>query len=188
MDTSLLFDHIKSGNTIKSGSGYHEMMHYLAQEAFKITAEINGKYHPPQELRQLFFKLIQKPVDDTFGLHPPFHTECGVQISVGKNVFINSDCHFQDHAGITIGDGTLIGPKVVMATLNHVQAPENRKDMLPGPIVIGKDVWIGAQVTIVPGITVGDGAIIAAGSVVTKDVPARTIVAGVPAKVIKTDL
>lgn len=106
-------------------------------------------------------------------------------ITVGKNVFINSGCRFQDQGGITIGDGVLIGHNVVLATLNHDVDPSKRSNMYPAPITIGCNVWIGANATVVPGVTIGDGAIIAAGAVVTKDVPANVIVGGVPAKTIK---
>ena len=105
--------------------------------------------------------------------------------TVGKNVFINEGCCFQDQGGITVGDGCLIGQQVVFATLDHDPLPEKRADMLPAPILLGKNVWVGAHATILSGVTVGDNAIIAAGAVVTKDVPAGAIVGGVPAKVIK---
>lgn len=118
-------------------------------------------------------------------MFPPFYTDCGLNITVGKSVFINSCCNFQDQGGIRIGDGSLIGHKVVLATLNHGLAPEDRGSLYPLPIVIGKNVWVGASATILPGVTIGDNAIIAAGAVVTKDVARNTIVAGVPAKVIK---
>ena len=101
-------------------------------------------------------------------------------------MFLNTSCHFQDQGGITIGDGTLIGHNVVLATLNHELDPERRQNTIPSPIVIGRNVWIGANATITPGVTIGDGAIVAAGAVVTKDVPTMTIVGGVPAKIIKT--
>jgi acetyltransferase-like isoleucine patch superfamily enzyme len=104
---------------------------------------------------------------------------------VGKNVFLNSGCRFQDQGGITIGDGTLIGHNAVLATLNHDVNPKKRSTLHPAPIVIGKNVWIGSNVTVVPGVTIGDGAIIAAGAVVTKDVSENTIVGGVPARFIK---
>ena len=104
---------------------------------------------------------------------------------MGKNVFINSGCRFQDQGGITIGDGALIGHNAVLATLNHDFSPERRTSMHPAPVVIGKNVWLGASVTVVPGVTIGDNAVIAAGAVVTKDVPAGTIAAGVPAKVLR---
>ena len=185
MNLQKFLEYISSGRPIKGGSETHQYLHKLSQEALKITAEINSSFHDEQELRMLFSKLIGKTVDERFGLHPPFYTDCGKNITVGKKVFINSGCHFQDQGGITIGDRALIGHNVVLATLNHGFTPENRADMHPKPIVIGKKVWIGSNSTVLPGITIGDNAIIGAGSVVTKNVPANVIVAGNPAKFIK---
>ena len=179
-------DYMESGAAIAGGSDAHLFMHELAQEAMKITCELNGSYHEPAEIRALFCALIGKPVDETFMVFPPFYTDCGKNITIGKNVFINSGCHFQDQGGITIGDGALIGHNAVLATLNHGIKPEDRASLYPAPIVLGKNVWIGANATVTPGITIGDNAIIAAGAVVAKDVPANTIVGGVPAEVIKT--
>lgn len=96
-------------------------------------------------------------------MFPPFYTDCGKNIAVGKNVFINSGCRFQDQGGISIGDGTLIGHNVVLATLNHGIAPGERHDLFPASIHIGKNVWIGANATVLPGVTIGDNAVIAAG-------------------------
>ena len=100
-------------------------------------------------------------------------------------MFINAGCKFQDQGGIEIGDGALIGHGVVLATLNHDFAPENRSTLHPSAIKIGKNVWIGSNATVLPGVSIGDGAIVAAGAVVTRDIPAKTIAAGVPAKVIR---
>jgi acetyltransferase-like isoleucine patch superfamily enzyme len=185
MNISDFLTHLNRGETVEGGSEVHQMMHELSQEALKLTAELNGSYHTPEGVRELFSKLIGSPVDATFALFPPFYTDCGKNIHVGKNVFINSGCHFQDQGGIIIGDGTLIGHNVVLATLNHDVDPQQRSTMHPVPIVIGKNVWIGANATVVPGVTIGDGAIVAAGAVVTKDVPANTMVGGVPGKIIK---
>jgi acetyltransferase-like isoleucine patch superfamily enzyme len=118
-------------------------------------------------------------------MHPPFHTDCGKNITIGQRVFINSGCHFQDQGGINIDDGSLIGHNVVLATLNHDQNPGERASMHPAPVIIGKNVWIGSNSTILPGVTIGNGAIIAAGAVVNKDVPENTVVGGIPAKKIK---
>lgn len=177
--------HLNKGLPVAGGSEIHEFMHLLSQEALRITDKLNNAYRTPEEIRELFSELTGKPVDASFGLFPPFYTDCGKNITVGKNVFINSGCRFQDQGSITIGDGALIGHNAVLTTLNHDFSPEKRSSMHPAPVVIGKNVWLGASVTVVPGVTIGDNAIIAAGAVVTKDVPAGTIAAGVPAKVIR---
>ena len=184
MDLQAFLDHMNSGKTIKGGSEAHLCMCALSQEALQRTAELNGAYHTPEEVRRIFSALTGRPVDDTFTLFPPFHTDCGKNIAVGKNVFINSGCKFQDQGGIVIDDGALIGHNVVLATLNHSLAVRDRQDLIPGPIRIGKNAWIGSKVTILPGVTVGDGAVVAAGAVVTKDVPAYTVAGGVPARVL----
>jgi len=185
MDKRDFLDHLNRGEMVEGGSEVHQMMHVISQKALKLTAELNGSYHTPEEVRVLFSQLIDKTVDKSFGLLPPFHTDCGINIRVGKNVFINSGCSFQDQGGIIIGDGVLIGHQVVLATLNHELDPNNRSSMHPAPIVIGNNVWIGAKATVLPGVTIGDGSVIAAGAVVNRDVPANVVVGGVPAKIIK---
>lgn len=185
MNLNEFLEHVNHGFMIPIGSDVHIFMSELANDAMRITAELNGAYHEPEEIRILISKLIGKPVDESFCMFPPFYTDCGKNITIGKNVFINSGCRFQDQGGITIGDGALIGHNVVLATLNHGFKLEERGTTYPAPITIGKNVWIGANVTVVPNVTIGDNAIIAAGAVVTKDVPTNTIVGGVPAKVIK---
>ena len=185
MELKEFLDYLDSGETVKGGSEVHLYMHKAAQEALKLTAELNGSYHTPEKVREIFSRIIGKPVDETFGMFPPFHTDCGKNITVGKNVFINMGCKFQDQGGIFIDDGSLIGHNVVIATLNHDFNPLNRANITPKPVHIGKNVWIGSNSTILPGVAIGDGAIVAAGSVVTKDVAENTIVGGVPAKFIK---
>ena len=182
---NFLYD-LNCGKTVLAGSPEHQYMGTLSQEALRLTAELNYAYHTPEELRQIFSRLIGKPVDAGFTLFPPFYTDCGKNLAIGKNVFINSGCKMQDQGGIVIGDGALIGHNVVLATLNHHLSPERRGDLIPAPIHIGKNVWIGSNSTILPGVTIGDGAVVAAGAVVTKDVPNNTVVGGVPAKVIRT--
>ena len=157
----------------------------LSQEALKITMEINNKYHAPEEIVDLFSELTGRKVDKSFRLFPPFHTDCGKNIKVGKNVFINACCKFQDQGGIEIGDGVLIGHNVTLATLNHDERPQFRQYIYPKTIKIGDNVWIGSNATILQGVTIGNGAIIGANAVVTKDVPENAIVAGIPAKIIR---
>lgn len=186
MELKEFLEKMDTGEEIEAGSEYHMLMHGLSQEALRITAEMNNAYHTPEELVELMRKLTGQPDFPTFGLFPPFYTDCGKNIHFGQNVFLNSGCRFQDQGGIWIGDNALIGHNAVLATLNHNPDPQKRGNLIPSRIVIGNDVWLGANVTVLPGVTIGDGAIIAAGAVVTKDVPARTVAGGVPAKVIKT--
>ena len=153
---------------IIGGSDLHMQFHQFSQEALRITAEINGSYHTPEELRKLLSELWAIDVPESFGMFPPFYTDCGKNTHVGERVFINMGCKFQDQGGIFIDDDALIG-----------------HGMIAKPIHIGKKVWLGANVTVLQGVTIGENAIVAAGAVVTKDVPANAIVGGVPAKVIK---
>lgn len=185
MTTETFIGIMNSGEKILCGSDVHRYMGKLSQEAMKITAMINCGYHEPKEIRELFSLLTGREVNESFRMFPPFYTDCGKNIHIGRNVFLNGGCRFQDQGGIYIDDGALIGPMVVLATLNHEQNPEYRGDLFPKPIHIGKNVWIGANATVLPGVTIGDGAIIAAGAVVAKDVLPGVIVGGVPAKIIK---
>lgn len=185
MNTNEFLNHVDSKLPIVAGSENHTFMVGLSNEAMRITAELNSAYHTPEEIRALFSELIGKPVDESFGMFPPFYTDCGKNIHIGKKVFINACCCFQDQGGITIGDGALIGHRVVLATLNHDFQPEKRGTTYPAPIIIGRNVWIGSGAIVLQGVTIGDNAVIAAGAVVTKDVPEDTIVGGVPAKEIR---
>ena len=157
----------------------------LFQEAIKVTMEINNRYHTPEELHDLMEQLIGKSIDDSFRMFPPFYTDFGKNITIGKNVFINSGCHFQDQGGVWIGDGVLLGHNVVVATINHDLDPKNNRKNHYAPVTIQDHVWIGSNVTILPGVTIGEWASVAAGAVVTKNVESYTVVGGVPAKVIK---
>ena len=185
MELEAFLQHVKERKPLNTPEIY-EFMNRASDEARRITFELNGAYHSMPEVRDLFARLFGKPVDPSFRVFPPFYTDFGKNITVGKNVFINACCHFQDQGGITLGDNCLVGHNVVFATLNHGFAPEERQSMLPAPIVVGRNVWIGTNSTILQGVTIGDNSIIAAGSVVTKDVPANAIVAGVPARFIRS--
>lgn len=185
MTNQEFIDCMNTGKTVTAGSPVHEVMHRLSQEAIRITLRLNGSYHTPEEVVEIMSELTGKKVDESFRLFPPFNTDCGKNLVFGKRVFVNSGCKFQDQGGITIGDDVLIGQNVVIATLNHAMDPDSRGDMAPKPVHIGNKVWIGANATILPGVSIGEGAIVAAGAVVTKDVAPRTVVAGIPAKIIK---
>ncbi|MBE6046373.1 MAG: sugar O-acetyltransferase [Clostridiales bacterium] len=185
MELKELLEHFNNGDTLGEDFEVIELMRYYSRQAQKITMQINTQYHEPEELAFLFSELIGKPIGEGFGLFPPFYTDFGKNITIGKNVFINAGCKFQDQGGITIDEGALIGHGVVLATLDHDFAPEKRQQLHPAPIHIGKRVWIGANAVVTKGVTIGDNAVVAAGAVVTQDVPADTIVGGVPAKIIR---
>ena len=163
----------------------HRFMDDMSNEARRITFLLNTAYHTPNEVRGLLSELFGYQVPESLRVFPPFYADFGKNIIVGERVFINACCHFQDHGGVIIGDGCQIGHNVVFATLNHGLAPENRQTTYPAPIVLGKNVWIGSNATILQGVTIGDNAVVGAGAVVTKDVEANTVVGGVPAELIK---
>ena len=183
IDIEKFYEHMASGKLVEEDM--LKVFNQLSQEALKITMEINNKYHTPEELVKLFSELTGKNVDKSFRIFPPFHTDCGKNITVGKNVFINACCKFQDQGGITIGNGVLIGHNVTLATLNHDENPNKRQNIYPKSIKIGDNVWIGSNATTLGGVSVGNGAIIGANAVVTHDVPSNTIVAGIPARVLR---
>lgn len=185
MTTTEFIDIMNSGETAGAGSPVFEKMHELSQEAIRLTMQLNTVYHSHDEIIALMSELTGTQVHESFRMFPPLYTDCGKNIHIGKRVFINSGCRFQDQGGIYIGDDVLVGHNCVIATLNHEMEPERRADVIPAPVRIGDKVWIGANVTILQGVTVGEGAVIAAGAVVNRDVPPRAVVGGVPAKVIK---
>ena len=185
MDPKQFKEQIKKDNYIETNSEMHMHMHEAADNARKITAEINNSYRTMPQLRELFSELTGQEVDENFGLFPPFYTDYGRNIKLGRHVFINAGCCFQDQGGIEIGDNVQIGHQAVIATLNHDLNPEKRWNMIPAPVKIGNNVWIGSHATILAGVTIGDNSVVAAGAVVTKDVPANVVVGGVPAKILK---
>ena len=184
MTLPAFLDLIQKDGHVLANSEAHNFMTESALAAIGITMQLN-QTNDPTELRRIFSQLIGKLVPDSFMLFPPFHTDFGKNITVGEGSFINSGCHFQDQGGITIGKDTLIGHNVVLATIDHDLHPARRKDMYLSPIVIGDNVWIGSNATVCRGVTIGDNAVVAAGTVVTKDVPANAVVGGVPAKILK---
>lgn len=176
----------RQGNSIRGeDTELHGLLTQHSFEAQKVTMELNSSYHSQEEIVDIFSELIGTEVDPSFTCFPPFYTDFGKNTTFGKNVFLNTGCSFQDRGGITIGDGALIGMNVSISTLNHGFSKETRNTTYSSPVVIGNNVWIGTGANILPGVTIGENSVVAAGAVVTKDVPADVIVAGVPAKVIK---
>lgn len=177
-------DYVKTGQPLDTPEIYR-FLDDMSEEARRVTFRLNSAYHDQKEIRTLLCELFGHSVSETLKMFPPFYTDFGKNIHIGDGVFINACCNFQDHGGIYIGDRCQIGHNVVFATLNHGIRPEERRSMTPAPIILGRNVWVGSNSTILQGVTIGDNAVIAAGAVVTKDVPADTVASGVPARIIK---
>jgi acetyltransferase-like isoleucine patch superfamily enzyme len=158
------------------------------KRAMALTAALNRlTYDDADQVRALFSELTGTRVDDTFLLIPPFYTTGGREITVGRNVFVNQNCTFYDLGGLAIGDDVMIGPNVSLITSGHPLEPSRRRDaVVARPIVIERNVWIAAGAIVIGGVTVGEGSVVAAGAVVTRDVPANTLVGGNPARVIRS--
>ena len=151
-----------------------------------LCSRINREGDPALR-RVLFEELLCCDLDPETEIRPSFRCDVGLNIHLGRGVMVNYDCVFLDSAEIWVGDHTLIGPKVCIATPSHDFSVEERRSVktVARPVRIGNDVWIGASATILPGVTVGDGAVIAAGSVVTHNIPAGMIAAGSPCRVLR---
>ncbi|EYF03252.1 sugar O-acetyltransferase [Chondromyces apiculatus] len=172
---------------IEIGTKESEVMFASIRRAMRLTAEMNKlSFDDAEEVRRLFSELTGRSIDRTFSLIPPFYTDHGINIRVGKNVFINQCCTLMDIGGIDIADDVMIGPKVNLVTSSHpVEPAERRARALAEPISLKKNVWISTAATILAGVTVGEYSVVAAGAVVTRDVPPNSLVAGVPARVIR---
>ena len=186
LKTRDIFEREKAGEHISPDDPEYHKIGGLILEAQIIIAEMNTGYHNAADVRILFSQLTGVEVDESFRLLPPFYTDFGKNIRVGKNVFINHCCEFMDRGGIILEDDVLIAPKVNLITINHPVDPSIRSSTYCAPIIIRKKAWIGVAASIMPGVTVGENSIVAANAVVTKDVPPNTIVGGNPANIIRT--
>ena len=158
------------------------------QRAIRLTAELSTlEYTDQRSIREGWRKLTGQTVDENFHLIPPVYSDHGTNIRIGRNVFVNQNCRFNDVGGIDIGDDVMLGPNVSLITSGHPVNPADRRTgITSAPITIGRNVWVGTCALVLQGVTVGDDAIVGAGAVVTRNVPPRTLVAGVPATVVKT--
>ncbi|HEY6978405.1 MAG TPA: sugar O-acetyltransferase [Chitinophagaceae bacterium] len=179
-----IFQRLLNGETILFDDPEAFKMREASFSTKKLLVQMNN-CSDPAEIRGLLSKILDSEVDDSVVVFTPLYINYGKHTKIGKNVFINFDCVFLDLGGITIKDNVLIAPKVSLLSEGHPVSPEGRQSLVPGHIHIKKNAWIGAGATVLPGVTIGENSVVAAGAVVTKDVPANTIVGGVPAKVIK---
>ena len=180
-----LLERITEVNEILEGDKLFEEIHIIKEENEKLIFELNDGYKTNEERLKYIEKITDKEIDKSVTISLPFQTDFGKHITFGKNIFINKEAMFTDLGGITIEDNVLLGPKVSLLTVNHIIDPIKRRGLTTGEIHIKKNAWLGANVTVLAGVTIGENSIVAANSVVTKDVPDNVIVAGSPAKVIK---
>jgi acetyltransferase-like isoleucine patch superfamily enzyme len=183
-DNKDIFDRLRSGEPIRLDDAQYSKIQAVVNRTLKLNAKLNTS-EDVELIRKNLSKIICTEIDTSTIVFVPFYTNFGQFIQIGKNVFINHACTFLDMGGITIEDNVLIGPKVNLITENHPLNPNDRKTLICKPIVIKRNAWIGAAATILPGVTIGENAVVAAGALVTEDVAPNTIVGGVPAKFIR---
>ncbi|SUP41757.1 sugar O-acetyltransferase [Veillonella criceti] len=181
-----IFERELAGQVISTKDEEYLAIHKIIRKAQTLTAKLNTGYHEMDEIRHIFSEITNSEIDESFRMNPPFYTDYGHNIHIGKSVFINFNCVFMDRGGIFLDDYALIGPGVHLLTTNHIENPFSRESTQSRPIHIGKRVWLGGNVTVLPGITIGDNSIVGAGSVVIQNVPANVIVAGNPARIIRS--
>ncbi len=184
MTKRALMDRLQAKEILADSALFKEI-HLVKEQNDRLVAELNSGYHSPKEGLGLLGKITGSQIDESVTVSLPFYTDFGRHMTFGKNIFINQNVTFVDLGGITIEDEVLIGPMSRLITVNHLTAPAKRRGMLVSPVLVKRNAWIGANVTILPGVTIGENAIVAADSTVTKDVPQNVIVAGSPAKVLK---
>jgi acetyltransferase-like isoleucine patch superfamily enzyme len=179
-----IFKRMLAGGVISSDDPEMPDLWQAVAATIKLSAALNTA-ESIDEIRAQLCIITGKEIDHSTTIFIPFYTNFGRHITIGKNVFINHACSFLDLGGITIEDNVQIGPRVNLVTENHPLNPLERKSLLLNSIIIKKNAWIGAGATILPGVTIGENSIIAAGAVVNKSIPDNAIAGGVPAKVIK---
>jgi len=179
-----IFQRLRNGETISSDDPQAYKMRE-ASYATKVHLVQMNNSTDPVGIRSVLSQITDSEIDESVTIFTPLYINYGKNIKIGKNVFINFDCIFLDLGGITIEDNVLIAPKVSILSEGHPTAAEHRQSLVPGHVHIKKNAWIGANATILPGVTIGENTIVAAGAVVSKDVPDNVIVGGVPAKIIK---
>jgi acetyltransferase-like isoleucine patch superfamily enzyme len=183
-DNRDIFERLQDGETIPFNDPQYPKIFEIASRTMKISAELNTSADTDR-IRELLSKITGIQIDSSTTVFAPFYINLGIFTHIGKNVFINHACTFLDMGGITIEDNVMIGPKVSLITEGHPVNPSERKMLMVKPVVIKRNAWIGAGVTILPGVTIGENSVVAAGAVVSKDVPENSIVGGVPAKLIR---
>ncbi|MEA5138185.1 sugar O-acetyltransferase [Arcicella rigui] len=185
MNNQNIFQRMRAGEPIKKDDKEYDTFMEAVARTIRLCSEMNASATDVNQVRTKLSEIIGEAIDESTAIFPPFYTNFGRFIKLGKNVFINHACSFLDLGGITIEDDVMLGPRVNLTSENHPLDPKDRKTVILQPILIKRNAWIGANATILSGVTIGENAIVAAGAVVRKDVPANCVVAGVPAKIVK---
>lgn len=180
-----IFQRLLAGEAVPFNDPDYFRIPNAFSETRKLLVQLNAA-SDEEEIRSVIGKITGSEVDTTTMVFPPFQINYGKNTKIGKNVFINFDCTFLDLGGITIEDYAMLAPKVSLLTEGHPVSANDRQTLTAGKIHIKKNAWIGAGAIILPGVTIGENAVVAAGAVVSKEVPANTVVGGVPAKIIKS--
>ncbi|MBE9462016.1 DapH/DapD/GlmU-related protein [Dyadobacter subterraneus] len=180
-----IFERIQAGKPIRKDDPEYGKFGEVVSRTIRLCVQMNAEANGLDDVRKWLGEIIGTEIDDSTTIFPPFYTNFGQSIRLGKNIFINHACSFLDIGGITIEDDVQIGPRVNLTSENHPLNPADRKTLLLGSILIKRNAWIGAGATILPGVTIGENAVVAAGAVVSRDVAPNTVVAGIPAKVVK---
>ncbi|WP_421879112.1 DapH/DapD/GlmU-related protein [Marinoscillum sp.] len=180
-----IFERLRSGESIPMDDPDYGAIREVVNRTMKLSQKLNCS-EDVDEVRRHLSAITGQQIDKSTVVFIPFHTNVGINIRLGKNVFINHECSFLDIGGITIEDEVMVGPRVNISSENHPTEIATRKTMVPAKVLIKRNAWIGAGATILPGVTIGENSVIAAGAVVTKDVPDNVLVGGVPAKLIKS--
>lgn len=179
-----IFDRLKAGELVPLDDPEFFRVTDIVNRTLALSPGLNTAT-TTAEVRERLGEITGTPIDESTTIFAPLYTNMGCFLNIGKRVFINHACSFLDMGGITIEDDVMIGPRVNLVTENHPLDPGKRKAMLCAPVLIKRNAWIGAGATILPGVTIGENAVIAAGAVVNRDVPANTVAGGIPAKIIK---
>ncbi|MBM7642698.1 DapH/DapD/GlmU-related protein [Streptococcus loxodontisalivarius] len=177
--------YINTDKLVPEEDGLRQLISQIQVENKPLVQELNTQVQTYDSTRQLLEQITGQAIDSSTVINVPFQTDFGRHISFGKNVYVNMDVFMVDLGGIVIEDDVLIAPRAKLISVNHPLNPADRHKLELKSVTIKRNAWIGADATILPGVTVGENAVVAAGALVTKDVPANTVVAGVPAKVIK---
>ena len=183
-----VFARLRAGELLRKDDPEYGKFAEVVARTIRLCVQMNATATELDQVREKLSEIFGTQIDDSTTIFPPFYTNYGQSIQLGKNVFINHACSFLDIGGITIEDNVQIGPRVNITSENHPLDPTDRTTLILKPVIIRRNAWIGAGATILPGVIIVENAIVAAGAVVSRDVPSNTVVAGIPAKVVKEQL